>query len=124
MVRRWLPMILLPALLAGCGLKHEPYQSDREIPEGPGMLSGKDGGLRYSGAPLGLRDEDEAERKAQEGGEAAPGGSADFSDYEEFRQYKEFQRWKETAQGSPEYREFQDWREWKEYRRWQRQRTE
>jgi len=127
MVRRTLLMILLPALLAGCGLKHEPYQSDREIPEGPGMLSGEDGGLTYSGDPLGLKDE-EPKDEAQAGGETAPGasktGTGEFSDYQEFLQYQEFQRWKETAQGTAEYREFQDWREWKEYRRWQRQKSQ
>jgi len=118
-------MILLPVLLAGCGLKHEPYQSDREIPEGPGIFTGEDGGLTYSGDPLGLKDEDESADTAKEGAKPSDAtGSADFSDYEEFQQYKEFQRWKENAQGSSEYREFQDWREWKEYRRWQRQKSQ
>lgn len=96
-------LALTAGLLAGCGARHFEYRSADEIPEGPGMFSGKDGEfVLYSD-----------KQPVQSDTEAAPPADA-----REFREFQEFKRWKEANRASAEYREFQEWREWKAYRAW------
>ena len=42
--RRWC-IVLLAVVAAGCGAQPANYRSAAEIPEGPGMLSGQEGGF-------------------------------------------------------------------------------
>ncbi|PXX94769.1 hypothetical protein CR157_21335 [Halomonas sp. LBP4] len=96
-------MILTVGLLTGCAGQPTEFRSDRETPEGPGMLSGEEGGWVLFG-----------EKRRQRSEESSSGGP--LPDEGEFREYQE---WKERARESGEYEEFQDWLRWREYRRWQ-----
>jgi Ni/Co efflux regulator RcnB len=101
-MEKLLLLVLLAGFLAGCGARHFEYRPASEIPEGPGMFSGKDGEfVLYS------------DKK-----EARPAAMRAPEDAQEFRDFQEFKRWKDTDRDSAEYREFQEWREWKEYRAW------
>lgn len=93
-------IVLLAAIAAGCSAQPASYRSAAEIPEGPGMLSGREGSFAlYSNRDAGTG--------------AAAGGDA------EFRELREFQRWKAANRDTPEYREFLDWREWREWQAYQ-----
>jgi len=97
-------VVLLAAIAAGCSAQPASYRSAAEIPEGPGMLSGREGGFAlYSN------------RDAKGGGapSVAPTGGGEISDF------REFQRWKAANRDTPEYREFLDWREWREWQAYQ-----
>lgn len=96
-------IVLLAAIAAGCSAQPASYRSAAEIPEGPGMLSGREGSFAlYSNRDAGTG--------------AAAGGDAEFR---EFRELREFQRWKAANRDTPEYREFLDWREWREWQAYQ-----
>jgi hypothetical protein len=115
--REALTSVLLAAALAGCGGTPFAYHSQREIPEGPGLLTGESGGLVYSSKRVkAVPPPATAQTVAGDAAGAASGQSL------EFREFREFRRWKETASDTPEFREFQDWREWKAYRSWKERR--
>ncbi|WP_157953720.1 hypothetical protein [Oceanimonas marisflavi] len=40
-------IVLMVLLLGGCGGTPASYHSEREIPEGPGLLTGEDGVYQY-----------------------------------------------------------------------------
>ncbi|PWG62557.1 hypothetical protein [Sediminicurvatus halobius] len=105
----------LAAALAGCAASPTDYRSQREVPEGPGMFSGGDGGFTVirDGRPLGGADAD-----ADADADASPGDA----EFREFQRFQAYQQWKETARETGEYEEFQDWLRWQEYRRWQESR--
>jgi len=107
MVRNVL-LFAVVAVLAGCGGKTFDYRPASEIPEGPGMFSGKEGAFVFS------TDKKPAEQQTVTAG----GEKLDTVSFQEFREYQEFQRWKAASKDSAELREFQDWREWKVYRSW------
>lgn len=98
----------LAAVLAGCAASPTDYRSQREIPEGPGMFSGDDGGFTVirDGRPAGTSST----------------ASASEAEFREFQRFQEYQDWKQSAQETGEYQEFQDWLRWQEYRRWQQSR--
>lgn len=96
-------VFLTVVLLTGCVGQPTEYHSQRETPEGPGMLSGEEGEWV-------LFDE----QRHQRNGDTSSGGL--LSDEAEFREY---QKWREQARESGEYEEFRDWLRWREYRRWQ-----
>lgn len=103
-----LRLALLSAVLAGCGAAPFQYQPVTEIPDGPGMLTGKKGTfVVYAGR------HDEARSDAHSS-QAAP-------DEDELLEFQAFRRWKETNRDSPEYREFLEWKEWKAFRAWKQQ---
>lgn len=105
-VRSLLAPAMVALLLAGCNATPTDYRSQREIPEGPGMLSGEEGRfVLFEG------------RRAGGGGEAAP-GPADEQAFREFQRFQEYQAWKEQARESGEYQEFREWLRWREYQRW------
>lgn len=109
-------LALLSVAVAGCSARHVEYRSPAEIPDGPGMFSGKeDEFILYSDKRKQVRAEEAAANPAR--GEIAP------EDYREFREFQDFKRWRELNRDTPEYREFQEWREWRAYRDW-KQRTQ
>jgi hypothetical protein len=113
--REALMSVLLAAALAGCGGTPFEYHSQREIPEGPGLLTGESGALiLFSDKKKAKADPPLASAQAVAGD--APGAAS--GEFVEFREFREFRRWKDTAKDTPEFREFQDWREWKAYRSW------
>jgi len=100
-IRALCSVALLPVVLAGCGATYSEYRSATEIPDGPGMLSGKDGAfVLYS------------TEKTQDADEAAESKNG--------RDFEAFKRWKEANRDSPEYREFREWQEWKAFQAWKR----
>ncbi|MBW1847484.1 MAG: hypothetical protein JRJ27_10150 [Deltaproteobacteria bacterium] len=132
------------ALLAlpGCGGKPFVYNPPSEIPEGPGILSGKDGEFTLYDSKSGKVGKEskaavEAGASASEisgaektGGVVAAGEKMpdskeylEFQDFQEWkkdkREFKDFQEWKKSKQGAKEYQEFQEWKKWKEFKKWQ-----
>jgi hypothetical protein len=101
-------MFAVAVMLAGCGGKYFERQDPKEIPEGPGMFSGKEGAFVFS-----TDKKPAAQQTVTAGGE-----KLDAASFQEFREYQEFQRWKAASKDGAEFREFQDWREWKAYRSW------
>ena len=85
-----LSVVLLGAALAGCNATPLEYHSPQDIPRGPGMFSGADGGLT-------MRTGD-AKAIAQAD---APGSSVKPA---------------APTLSAEEYREFQEWREWRRAR--------
>ena len=115
--RELLMSVLLAAALAGCGGTPFAYHSQREIPEGPGLLTGE------SGALVLFSDKKKTDLPAATAQSAAGDAAGDpAAELREFQEFREFRRWKETAKDTPEFREFQDWREWKAYRSWKERR--
>jgi hypothetical protein len=98
-------LLSLSMLLAACGSKYFERQDPKDIPEGPGMFSGKEGALAYS------TDKKRAEQNA-----SATATRNSPAAIEEFREYQEYQQWQAASKDNAEYREFQDWREWRAYR--------
>jgi hypothetical protein len=116
-----LPCVLLTVVLAGCAAERFEYHPATEIPEGPGMFTGKEGAVvlyRSDGtesSPAPARKAKGVPRSTSATADAAAGGPGD---YREFREFQEFKRWKEANRNSPEYREFREWQEWKAFRAW------
>ena len=132
------------ALLAlpGCGGKPFDYNPPSEIPEGPGVFSGKDGEFTLydsksgkggkkskvaveAGAPAAEISGAEKTGGAVAAGEKMP-DSKEYLEFQEFqewkkdkREFKDFQEWKKSKQGAKEYQEFQEWKKWKEFKKWQ-----
>jgi len=119
------------ALLAlpGCGGKPFVYNPPSEIPEGPGVFSGKDGefilydskngkGGKKSkaaveaGAPAAVKSSTEKTGAAVAAGEKVP-------DSTEYREFQDFLEWKNSKQDAKEYQEFLEWKKWKEFKKWQ-----
>lgn len=104
-------MLLLAAAVAGCGGTPVTYHSQREIPEGPGLLTGESGAwVLFSGKKKAHPPPARAQPVDASGDPSA--------ELREFREFREFVRWKESAKDTPQFREFQDWREWKAFRSW------
>ena len=89
--------LLTVAMVVGCGGKHFDYRSGKDIPEGPGLFSGDEGGFTFS-----------TNKKAETSASACPSLSP-----EEYREFQAFRRWQDAARNTVEYREFQDWQAWK-----------
>jgi len=79
---------LLGAALAGCNATPLEYHSPQDIPRGPGMFSGAEGGLT-------MRTKDAKETAPAAASQAKPVAPSLSAD---------------------EYREFQEWREWRRAR--------
>lgn len=101
--------MLSVATLAACAGTPFEYRSQREIPAGPGLLTGERGAFAIG----------EAGRKAAASADAAsasPTGAnanrdQEFAEFEEFRAYR-----RARSEQTPEYREFQEWLQWRRYR--------
>jgi hypothetical protein len=78
----------LAAALGGCGATPLEYHPASEIPPGPGMLSGADGGLMYRAKQAG-------EPAAPAAKPVAPSLSAE--EYREFQEWREWRRAREEA---------------------------
>lgn len=74
---------LAAAALAGCGAVPFEYQSQREIPAGPGMFSGEDGAF-----------------VVRAGSDAA--AQQPPPDWRESEEYREFQEWRERKRRNAE----------------------
>ena len=132
------------ALLAlpGCGGKPFNYNPPSEIPEGPGVFSGKDGEFTLydsktvkseKKAKAAVKSVVPATEKFGENMTGAPVAagenmpdSKEYLEFQEFqewkkekKEFKEFQGWKKSQQGVEEYQEFQEWKKWKEFKKWQ-----
>lgn len=106
---RWIAAVYC-VLLVSCAGKPFEYRPQGDIPEGPGMFSGEEGGLvLYS---------DEKKREAAKRAKASVPLSED--EYRDFQQFQEFKHWKEANKDSAEYREFREWQEWNAYRAWKK----
>jgi len=112
--REALMSVLLAAALAACSGTPFEYHSQREIPAGPGLLTGESGAWVVFSDKKVKADPPPATAQSA-AGEAAGDPGAELREFQEFR---DFRRWKDTAKDTPEFREFQDWREWKAYRSW------
>lgn len=128
--------------LPGCGGKPFHYNPPSEIPEGPGVFSGKDGEFTLydsksakggkksrtaaeAGAPAPEKSGAEKTDAAVAAGDKMP-DSKEYLEFQEFqewkkdkREFKDFQEWKKSKQGAKEYQEFQEWKKWKEFKKWQ-----
>jgi hypothetical protein len=92
----WLTAV--SALLAvGCSGQPFEYHSQNEIPEGPGIFSGKDGAFTLGGGDA----QSEPDAEAAQAAEAA-----------EATEFETFQRWKNDPRNAAEYQEFLEWRVW------------
>ncbi len=119
------------ALLAlpGCGGKPFVYNPPSEIPEGPGVLSGKDGEFTLydsKSGKVGKKSETAvetfapaAEKSGAEKTGTAVAAGEKMLDSREYLEFQEFQEWKKSKQGAKEYQEFQEWKKWKEFKKWQ-----
>jgi hypothetical protein len=89
----WLTAV--SALLAvGCSGQPFEYHSQNEIPEGPGIFSGKDGAFTLGG------------------GDAQSEPDAEAAQAAEATEFETFQRWKNDPRNAAEYQEFLEWRVW------------
>lgn len=98
---------LLVLGLTACGTPFD-YRHPGEVPEGPGMMTGEEGAVRFG-------DDESTQESQEESADTPAGRPADCACPEgrELEAYREFLRWKADAVGTPEYQEFQDWREWR-----------
>ena len=129
-------LLCAAALLWACGAKPFDYRPQTEIPEGPGVFSGKDGEFTVYDSNAASEKKDSAadsQAGARADEQTGPGAAAsaagqpeETAEYREFQQWKkdrqafeEFRRWKQSEQGAEEYREFQQWLQWREYKKWQ-----
>jgi len=110
-------VLLLGAALGGCAVQPAEYRSDREIPEGPGMVSGSDGRLLY------FSDTAQSDSRSLFGGGRSDASASevgmDEQTFREFQRFQEYQEWKEQARDTGEYQEFREWLRWREYQRWE-----
>jgi hypothetical protein len=119
------------ALLAlpGCGGKPFVYNPPSEIPEGPGVFSGKDGEFTLYDSKSGKvgkkskaaveANSPAAEISGAEKTGAAVAAGEKMHDSTEYLEFQDFQEWKKSKQGAKEYQEFQEWKKWKEFNKWQ-----
>lgn len=118
-------MLLLAGVLAGCSVQPSEYRSDKEIPEGPGMISGQDGRLLLFSNTVQADDRPLLGRGRSGDGDAAPSEvGADEQAFREFQRFQEYQAWKEQARETGEYQEFREWLRWREYQRWEEEGAE
>lgn len=101
----------LAAALAACAGQPFEYHSGTEIPEGPGLFSGKSGGFTVGVPGTGGSKAAPARTAATAAAPAASPGSPDFDEFEAFREYR-----RAKGGATPDYAEFQEWLEWKAYR--------
>lgn len=89
--------------LGACAQQPFDYHSGREIPQGPGMMTGEDGrAVLYRSA---------------DSAASTPGAAASHTEPSpSFEAYRAYMAWRDTAPGTPEYEEFLQWLEWQEYR--------
>lgn len=105
-------------VLAACAGQPFEYQSQNEIPKGPGVFSGESGGFTIrvpgtggdSSAPA-RRSAATSAAAARTAGSASNPGEPDFDEFEAFREYR-----RAKGAATPDYAEFQEWLEWKAYR--------
>jgi len=129
-IRIALCLLSIPLItLLGCIGKPFHYSPPSEIPEGPGVLSGKKGEFTLYDSKSG-----KVEQKIKTAPEAAapeakkPGAKKTgdvvttgdkMTDSKEYREFQEFQEWKKSKQDAKEYQDFQQWKKWKEFKKWQ-----
>lgn len=137
MKRTSIPMAILLAagaalLVLGCASpKPFDYHSGNEIPEGPGLFSGKDGAVTLydsnkAPGPAGRTESGSGTHASSADGPApavTPANQAAFREFQQWQKEREdfeaFQQWKHSRKGTAEYREFRDWLRWQEYKQWQ-----
>jgi hypothetical protein len=124
MKRKSIPTTILlavgAALLIACtSPKPFTYHSGTDIPEGPGVLTGKSGAFT-------IYDSNKKAPAAEQAKDVNGGTPADQQAFRQFQQWQKerkdfeaFQQWKKSRQGNAEYQEFQDWQRWQEYKKWQ-----
>ena len=125
-------LTLVLGLVLGCGGKPFNYESQNEIPPGPGVFSGKEGEFTLYSSESKPASEDEGAGSGKTAAESAPTNpdaspeSQEFREFQDFQQWKKdkadfeaFQKWKNSSQGSREYQEFLEWQRWRKYRQWQ-----
>ena len=136
-------LVSIPLLaLSGCSGKPFHYNPPSEIPEGPGVLSGKDGEFTLydsksvKGGKKSMPAAEDSAPAAEKSGSKMPhtsvavgenmSGRMEYREFQEFQEwkkekseFKEFQEWKKSEQGVKEYQEFQEWKKWKEFKKWQ-----
>ena len=129
-----LGIVLVVAILTGCGAKGQPAefkQTAGEMKEGPGVLTGEEGALvvydskrggafpqfREKPSEEGSKEASEKAAKDKSAGSAKPAGSPQVAagqtstetqvTPEAAREFQEFQEWKKEQQA---FREFQEWK--------------
>ena len=88
-----LPAALLAAALAGCGATPIEYHSQTEIPRGPGMFSGDEGGLAFRLSGFSGKSA-ETKSATPTAPAAAPNRPLSAEELQEFREFQEFKEWK------------------------------
>ena len=78
------------SFLTACGGESFTYESQNEIPSGPGLFSGAEGGYTKS---IDLKSSDNQELSYQE--------------------FQAFNKWKNDKKEDPEFQEFLEWQKWK-----------
>ncbi|MGI9304922.1 MAG: hypothetical protein ACR2RB_19785 [Gammaproteobacteria bacterium] len=123
---QWAAPVALVFLGSACA-GFEPLEpevgSPRGIPEGPGVLSGEEGGVGYAfGKKKKKEADDQHTATAAQPTDSGMSSQAvqEVTELEEYRRFKEWQKAKHDPE-STEYKEFQRWKEWRAYQEWQRQ---
>ena len=126
------------AAMTGCGSQAYQYRSENEIPEGPGVFSGKDGEFTVYDSTLASRgqfpktgatamDQTDIASGTQTTSVVAPKVDPEAAEeFEAFQTWKKeraefeaFKDWKQSEKSTDEYAEFLEWKRWQEFRRWQ-----
>ena len=126
------------AAMTGCGSQSYQYHSENEIPEGPGVFSGKDGEFtvydsasasRGAAPETGATAVDQTDTASGEQPASVVAPKVDQAATEEFEalqawkkeraEFEAFKDWKQSEKGAEEYAEFLEWKRWQEFRRWQ-----
>ena len=126
------------AAMTGCRSTSYKYHSENEIPEGPGVFSGRDGEFTvYDSTSASRGEAPETGATAVDQTDTAPGeqpisvvlpevdqaAAEEFAAFQTWKkeraEFEAFKNWKQSEEGADEYAEFLEWKRWQEFRRWQ-----
>lgn len=82
-------LVFTTCFLTACGGESLTYESQNEIPSGPGLFSGAEGGYTKS---IDLKSND---------------------NQESYQEFQAFNQWKANKEKDPEFQEFLAWQKWK-----------
>lgn len=117
-------ILLFAVLMVSCSVGPYEEPENPQVPEGPGLFTGKKG--EYSLSDL-FSDDNKARKRRpnSQSGEYYPTyNDVDYPaiDEQSFRGFEEFKAWRRAQDpNSPNYQEYQDWRAYQQYLRFKAQ---